>query len=100
MKNTFSNGGPDGQWRNYYTGDKIDTSIGVATVGLSPSLPVDCGMLNVPWNGWTNLQLGCEVDDALPMVCACEHPGQMYLQLRGLCPQSNIDQFYVPRNQS
>ena len=22
----------------------------------------------------------------------------MYLQLRGLCPDSNIDQFYVPRN--
>ena len=22
----------------------------------------------------------------------------MYLQLRGLCPDSNIDQFYIPRN--
>ena len=31
-------------------------------------------------------------------MCACEHPEQMYLQLRGLCPDSNIDQFYVPRN--
>ena len=31
-------------------------------------------------------------------MCACEHPEQMYLQLRGLCPESNIDPFYVPRN--
>ena len=32
------------------------------------------------------------------MYCACEHPEQMYLQLRGLCPDTNIDQVYVPRN--
>ena len=32
------------------------------------------------------------------MLCACEHPEQMYLQLRGLCPDSNIDQDYIPRN--
>ena len=32
-------------------------------------------------------------------MCACEHPDQMYLQLRGLCPDSNLDRFYVPRNQ-
>ena len=30
--------------------------------------------------------------------CVCEHPEQMYLQLRGLCPDSNIDQLYIPRN--
>ena len=35
----------------------------------------------------------------MPIVCACEHPNQMYLQLRGLCPDSNLDRFYVPRNQ-
>ena len=32
------------------------------------------------------------------VLCACEHPEQMYLQLRGLCPDSNIDRFYIPRN--
>ena len=32
------------------------------------------------------------------ITCACQNPDQMYLQLRGLCPDSNIDQFYVPRN--
>ena len=31
-------------------------------------------------------------------MCACQHPGQMYLQLRGLCPDTNLDRFYVPRN--
>ena len=35
----------------------------------------------------------------MPIVCACEHPNQMYLQLRGLCPDTNLDRFYVPRNQ-
>ena len=35
----------------------------------------------------------------MPIVCACEHPNQMYLQLRGLCLDSNLDRFYVPRNQ-
>ena len=34
----------------------------------------------------------------MPIVCACVHPSQMYLQLRGLCPDSNLDRFYVPRN--
>ena len=32
------------------------------------------------------------------MYCACDHPEQMYLQLRGLCPDTNIDRVYVPRN--
>ena len=35
---------------------------------------------------------------AHPFLCACEHQEQMYLQLRGLCPDSNIDKLYVPRN--
>ena len=34
----------------------------------------------------------------MPIVCACVHPSQMYLQLRGLCPDTNMDRFYVPRN--
>ena len=34
----------------------------------------------------------------MEITCACEHPGQMYLQLRGLCPESRLDRFYVPRN--
>ena len=32
------------------------------------------------------------------MTCACEKEEEMYLQLRGLCPDSNIDNFYVPKN--
>ena len=32
------------------------------------------------------------------IYCACEHPEQMYVQLRGLCPDSYIDQVYIPRN--
>ena len=35
---------------------------------------------------------------AQPVNCVCEHQEQMYLQLRGLCPDSNIDLFYIIRN--
>ena len=48
------------------------------------------------WKGWTAWP--CDLPDSSQIACTCEHPGQMYLQLRGLCPQSNIDRFYVPRN--
>ena len=44
--------------------------------------------------GWR--QYTCTIPAVL--TCACQHPQQMYLKLRGLCPQSNIDRFYVPRN--
>ena len=32
------------------------------------------------------------------IYCTCEHPIEMYVQLRGLCPDSYIDQVYIPRN--
>ena len=55
----------------------------------------NCGFLIVKLLGW--LQYTCTMPGVL--TCACQHPRQMYLKLRGLCPQSNIDRFYVPRNQ-
>ena len=45
------------------------------------------------FQGWR--EYGCFAD---LLTCACEHPRQMYLQLRGLCPGSHLDRFYVPRN--
>ena len=29
-------------------------------------------------------------------MCACEKYGNLFLKLRGLCPESNIDKFWVP----
>ena len=56
----------------------------------------NCGLFAPFWNSWVDLP--CQISSAQPVGCACEHPEQMYLQLRGLCPHSNIDRFYVPRN--
>ena len=86
----------EGLWMNYYTGKEVDMSIGIARGGsLSVDPSQNCGLLIIPWQGWSDWQ--CQVATT-PITCACEHPGQMYLQLRGLCPSSNIDRFYVPRN--
>ena len=32
------------------------------------------------------------------MQCVCERREQIYLTLRGLCPKTNIDTYWVPRN--
>ena len=55
-----------------------------------------CGVFAPLWNSWVDLP--CQISSAQPVGCACKHPEQMYLQLRGLCLLSNIDRFYVPRN--
>ena len=55
----------------------------------------NCGFMILNLGGWR--QYTCTIPAVL--TCACQHPQQMYLKLRGLCPQSNIDRFYVPRNQ-
>ena len=86
----------EGQWRNYYTGEEIDPSIGSVAGGISEDLNKNCAVNIIYWAGWTAVP--CHLKSAHPATCGCEHPGQMYLQLRGLCPDSNIDRFYVPRN--
>ena len=73
----------------------MDTSLG-AVFGVTEDTSQNCGILVYDFNGWTPWQ--CQINRAHVITCACEHPGQMYLQLRGLCPDSNIDKFYVPRN--
>ena len=94
-KSNFSDLDVEGQFINYYTGKKVDTDIGfVGTKLIDPT--INCAILVPLWSGWNTWQ--CKVPPAQPISCACEHPGQMYLQLRGLCPDSSIDRFYVPRN--
>ena len=85
----------EGKWINYYTGNEVDTSFGVVSGSNDIDTTQNCAILVPPWNGWTNWV--CQFQNHL-IACACEHPGQMYLQLRGLCPDSRIDRFYIPRN--
>ena len=91
----FSDIGVEGQFTNYFSDMEVDT-----TVGFTGSKLIDptrnCAILVPDWNGWRDWQ--CKVPPAHVLSCSCEHPGQMYLQLRGLCPDSGIDRFFVPRN--
>ena len=86
----------EGLWRNYYTGEVVDTSFGVADNILNGGEIENCAILVPLWEGWSDWS--CTINVAQPIGCGCQHPQQMYLQLRGLCPDSNIDQYYVPRN--
>ena len=75
----------------------METGLGVISQSVTEGDTIkNCGLVVPPWNGWTDWQ--CQIPLAQPISCACEHSGQMYLQLRGLCPYSRIDRFYVPRN--
>ena len=56
----------------------------------------NCGLFVSLWYGWNDWS--CEVNKAQPIHCASRHPQQMYMQMRGLCEDSNIDQYYVPQN--
>ena len=72
----------------------MDTSTYTGTDFIDPTR--NCAIMVPMWKGWRDWQ--CKVPLAHVLSCACEHPGQMYLQLRGLCPDSTIDKFYVPKN--
>ena len=85
----------EGQFTNYYSGKVVDTNIGFTGNSLIDPTR-NCAILVPMWNGWKDWL--CQIPPAHPISCACEHPKQMYLQLRGLCPDSSIDRFYVPRN--
>ena len=91
----FSDAQIEGQFVNYYSGKIVDTDLGFAGTNLiDPTM--NCAITVGVWNGWIPWQ--CKITPATPVTCVCEHPGQMYLQLRGLCSDSSIDRFYVPRN--
>ena len=86
----------EGIWRNYYTGKEIN-SYNYNTAKLSEGYKGNCALFVPVWKEWSDWQ--CVVDrQSNAMTCACENQQEMYLQLRGLCPDSNIDTFYVPKN--
>ena len=91
----FSDTVTEGQFTNFYDGKRVDTKIGFTGSSLIDPTR-NCAILVPMWNGWRDWQ--CKIPPGHVISCACEHPGQMYLQLRGLCPHSNIDRFYVPKN--
>ena len=75
-----------------------DAGLGVVSQGLNSDPISNCAMLSASCGGWLNFP--CQIGATTPISCGCERPGQMYLQLRGLCADSNIDRFYIPRNKN
>ena len=89
---SFSDSKKEGEWMNYYTGKAVDLTF--ADV-LNGGTRENCGVMDVKLsNGWRDFLCTFDFD----FTCLCEHPDQMYLHLRGLCPGSFLDRFYVPHN--
>ena len=82
-------------WKHHYTGEVVDMETGTK-VDPNGGEHENCGLMMLAWGGWQDWL--CTVGKHHPVTCACQHPGQMYIQLRGLCPDTKIDRFYVPRN--
>ena len=81
-----------GVWTDHQTGAEVDLQHSKLEGGATQN----CAVLLAQWAAWRDYV--CVADKVKPVTCACEHPGQMYLQLRGLCPLSSVDKYYVPRN--
>ena len=81
----------DGTWTDFYTTRQlVSTDFITSPGGVGGS---KCAIMVIPWGGWS--EWVCHSDLVL---CACQCTTRPYLKLRGLCPQSNIDTFYLPRN--
>ena len=56
----------------------------------------NCAIYSPVWGGW--LQWTCSVTKEAPIMCLCEKEDPVFLTLRGLCKDSNIDTVWVTRN--
>ena len=90
----YSDREKEGEWRNYYTKESVDLNLGENVWSSSREWNCAHSSGTEGWKGWK--EFGCFVPELF--TCACQHPKQMYLHLRGLCPGSHFDRFYVPRN--
>ena len=85
----------EGQWVDYYTSDPVDI-LGVAAADPDGGIAQNCGLVVTSWGGWVAYE--CKTTRNSANMCACESKGQMFLTMRGLCPDSNIDKYFVPQN--
>ena len=91
----FTDVGKEGSWIDYYTKKEVN-AMAAQSGDLNGGTTENCGLFVAEWNGWNDWS--CQINKGQPISCACQHSQQMYLQMRGLCPDSNIDQYYVPQN--
>merc|ERR1711892_516799 len=85
----------EGTWVQYDTNAPAN-AVEAQSDDLNGGRAENCGLFVAAWNGWNDWS--CEIEKSQPIMCACHQSQEMYLLLRGLCADSNIDQFYVPRN--
>ena len=86
----------EGTWVDYYTKEEPDIMDAVSGE-LNGGTVENCALIIIPWGGWQDWN--CQINKVVPIQCVCQaQQGQIYLTLRGLCPDSNIDPYYVPRN--
>ena len=88
----------EGAWSDYYSNKQVDIPGAMSGEWLDGGTTENCGMMLLLWPGWQDW--ACHVNKAHPLQCACQTQGQMFLTLRGLCHDSNIDQYFVPRNKN
>jgi hypothetical protein len=84
---------------NYYTKERVDQELlDVGAVsGVSSLRQSNCAVIGSILGGWIDWKCNL-LSDLEPITCMCHKDQQIYLRLRGLCPDSNIDKFWVPRN--
>ena len=65
---------------------------------IYPTGKISLLTVSVSWRrpGWLNWRCSAALSENIH--CVCERRDQIYLTLRGLCPESNIDTYWVPRN--
>ena len=83
----------DGSWVDLYNKDPVKEIPWAAGQPTSTR----CAIFLIPWKGLGSFS--CNVDIKVsPIYCACSFPVHPHLTLRGLCPDSHIDQAYLARN--
>ena len=85
----------EGEWVDYYTSDPVNI-MGVAAGDPNGGSVENCAIVVSVWGGWQDWE--CKVNSASYLMCVCQSEGQMFLTMRGLCPHSDIDKYFVPQN--
>lgn len=92
--------GSEGDWVDWHSGDKLeiaDIHVAGKTTGVVPDNPSrNCGIFSTTWVNW--LDYLCKITPAQKFHCMCEKEVPVYLRMRGLCPKTNIDTFWIPQN--